>query len=89
MNSELTKLGGLLLLLLISAMVVVYNKNKSRILFAEIQRGGAQLDEQEVEWGKIQLELNTLGEHHRIEKKATSALQMKTPKQEDIVFLKP
>ncbi len=53
--------------LLLSSLAVVYSKNLSRLIFIEIQKQERALDQYEVEWGQMQLELTMLGEQNRLE----------------------
>jgi cell division protein FtsL len=78
-----------LLLLVISAMSVVYCKYRSRQVFIAIQNIERKLDKYEVDWGRLQLELTTLAEHNRVEMIARNRLSMVIPKQKDVVFIKP
>lgn len=75
--------------LLGSALAVIYNKYQSRLLFIEIQKLERESDEYEVEWGQLQLEMTTLGEHSRVERLARSKLGLATPVREKIIFIKP
>lgn len=79
----------LILILLISALAVIVSKYQSRSLFIEIQKQEATLDNYEITWGQLQLELMTLKEENRIEKVAKKQLKLKTPEREKIVYLKP
>jgi len=82
-------MGTFLLALLISAMAVIYCKHYSRLLFIEIQKQEAALDQYEVEWGQLQLELTTLTEENRVELVARNRLKMIVPLREKIVYIKP
>ncbi len=82
-------LSALLLLLLISAVAVIYSKYYSRLLFMEIQKQEAGLDQYEVEWGQLQLELTTLTEENRVELVARNRLKMMVPAREKIIYIKP
>lgn len=72
-----------------SALAVIYNKYQSRLLFIDIQKLERESDEYEVEWGQLQLEMTTLGEHSRVEHLAYSKLGLVTPVREKIIFIKP
>ncbi len=82
-------MSALLLLLLISAVAVIYSKYYSRLLFMEIQKQEAGLDQYEVEWGQLQLELTTLTEENRVELVARNRLKMMVPAREKIIYIKP
>jgi cell division protein FtsL len=79
----------LLLIVVASALGVVYTKYRSRMLFAEIQRLEQELDAYEVEFGQLQLEQNTWAEHSRIERLARSRLAMVLPQRQSIIYIKP
>ncbi|MGR8978830.1 MAG: cell division protein FtsL [Gammaproteobacteria bacterium] len=81
--------GGLLSALLISALAVIYSKYYSRQIFIEIQKQERILDQYEVEWGQLQLELTTLTEHDRIERLARQQLKLVMPQREKIIYIKP
>ncbi|TAN53840.1 MAG: cell division protein FtsL [Methylococcaceae bacterium] len=79
----------LLVLVLISAVAVVYTKHVSRMLFAEAQRLEQEIEASQTEWGLLRLEQNTWGEHSRIERIARNRLGMELPERKSIVYLKP
>lgn len=81
--------SGLLLLLLVSAMAVIYSKYQSRLLFVEIQQQERELDRYEVVWGQLQLELTTLAEENRVEQIARDKLKLVMPRRDKIIYLKP
>ncbi len=82
-------LGFLLVMLLISALFVIYYKYETRLLFIELQKKERDLDAYEVEWGQLQLELTTLTEQNRIEQFANKQLKLVLPLRESIIYLKP
>ena len=86
-------LNGLVVLLLIlvlgSALSVIYSKYRSRQVFVEVQKLESDLDRYEVDWGKLQLELTTLTEQNRVERLARSKLRLKMPQRENIIYIKP
>lgn len=63
-----------------SAVSVIYSKHQTRVLFAEIQSLERKLDAHGLEWGRLQLELNTLASHERVESHAHDQLGMVIPK---------
>lgn len=79
----------LLVLLLVSALAVIYCKNYSRSIFIEIERNEHALDQYEVEWGQMQLELTTLAESNRVEAIARARLKLVMPPKESIIYIKP
>lgn len=82
-------LSILIAMLLLSAIAVIYSKYQSRLLFIEVQNKEKQLDDYEVEWGRLQLELTTLTEETRIEIEARNRLMLTLPAQNKIVYIKP
>jgi len=82
-------LSILIAMLMLSAIAVIYSKYQSRLLFIEIQQKEKQLDDYEVEWGRLQLELTTLTEENRVEIEARNRLKLTLPAQNDIVYIKP
>ncbi len=81
--------GVLILVLLISALTVIYSKYRSRLIFIEIQKQERELDQYEVEWGQLQLELTTLAEQNRVEQVAREQLRLVMPVREKIIYIKP
>ncbi|HEY8035732.1 MAG TPA: cell division protein FtsL [Methylobacter sp.] len=82
-------MGGLILALVISALAVIYSKYQSRLIFIEIQKQERALDQYEVEWGQLQLELTTLAEQNRVEQVAREQLKLVMPLRERIIYIKP
>lgn len=82
-------MGALLALLLASALAAIYSKYHSRQVFIEIQKQEKILDQYDVEWGQLQLELTTQADHSKIEISARQQLKMVMPERDKIVYLKP
>ncbi|MCK5828705.1 MAG: cell division protein FtsL [Methylococcales bacterium] len=80
---------ALIVLLLISAMAVILSKYRSRSLFIEIQKQEKTLDNYEIAWGQLQLELMTLKEENRVERVAKKQLKLRIPERKNIIYLKP
>ncbi len=72
-----------------SALGVIYSKHRSRTLFVEIQQQQRLLDELDFEWGRLQLEQGTWGDHGRIERLARERLQMRVPVLSQVEMIKP
>jgi cell division protein FtsL len=72
-----------------SALAVVVNKDRSRSLFIETQRKKKELDDYEVQWGKLQLELTTLTEEGLIEQVAKEQLKLIMPQRKKTIYIKP
>jgi len=88
-TSRYLGLGGLILALLVSALIVIYSKYQSRLIFIDIQKQERALDQYEVEWGQLQLELTTLAEQNRVEQVAREQLKLVMPLREKIIYIKP
>ncbi|SJM92342.1 cell division protein FtsL [Crenothrix polyspora] len=80
---------GLLLLLLASAFAVIYSKYCSRLLYIDIGKQERALDQYEVEWGQMQLELTTLADQNRVEQVALKELHLVSPVREKTIYIKP
>ncbi|PKD40077.1 cell division protein FtsL [Methylomonas sp. Kb3] len=85
-NILLTLLAAMLM---ISGIAVIYSKYQSRLLFIDIQKKEKELDDYEVEWGRLQLELTTLTEENRVEIEARTRLMLTLPAQDKIIYIKP
>ena len=77
-----------LLLVMLSAMAVVYVKYDARLKFNQLQKELREQDNLGVEWSRLQLEKNTWSSNSRIEKLARTKLNLQTPKPEQIVYIK-
>lgn len=82
-------LSILVAMLMLSAIAVIYSKYQARQLFIEIQQKEKQLDDYEVEWGRLQLELTTLTEENRVEIEARKRLKLTLPNQNEIIYIRP
>ena len=82
-------IGVLVSMLLVSALMVIYKKYNSRLIFIEIQKQEKALDQYEVAWGQLQLELTTLAEQNRVEQVAREQLKLVQPAREKIIYIKP
>jgi cell division protein FtsL len=82
-------LGVLFTVLLGSALAVIYSKYNSRLIFIEIQKQEKALDQYEIQWGQMQLELTMLAEQNRVEQVALQQLKLVMPPHEKIIYLKP
>jgi cell division protein FtsL len=81
--------GVLGVVLLLSALSVIYSKYYSHLIFIEIQQQERDLDHYEIEWGQMQLELSMLAEHNRIELMARNQLKLIMPLREKIIYINP
>jgi cell division protein FtsL len=58
-------------------------------MFIEIQKQERALDQYEIQWGQMQLELMMLAEQNRVELKAQEELKLIMPLREKIIYIKP
>lgn len=79
----------LFVLVLISALALVYSKHQSRKLFNEVAQLKYEVDQLNTEWGQLQLEQSSWSEHGRIERVARSRLSMVLPDNDKVVFIQP
>ncbi|MCK5334592.1 MAG: cell division protein FtsL [Gammaproteobacteria bacterium] len=82
-------LAVLVLLVMASAISVIYSKHLNRKVFVELQRINKNIDELNVEWGRLQLEEGAWADHGRLEKIARTKLNMLLPGIDSVVYLKP
>ena len=78
----------LILAIMSSAISVIYSKHQSRKLCVELQKLDKQIDELNIEWGRLQLEQSTWSSHGRVEKIARNKLHMTLPKANEILYIK-
>ena len=77
----------LLLAVLVSALAVVYSSYTARQSFIEWQDILKQAQAYEVEWGQLLIEKSTLASYTRLEKEASSKLNMAAPSTQQIVVV--
>lgn len=78
---------GLLVLLLVSAVSVVYVSHLNRHAFTDYQLALKERDQLDIEWGQLLLEQSALAQHARVEQIVRERLAMKTPDIRDIVLV--
>lgn len=76
-------------LVLVSALAVVFAKHQNRKLYADLAALQKQRDSMEVEWGRLQLEQSTWATHGRIEKIARQRLRMRNVDYDKVIIVKP
>lgn len=76
----------LLMSVMASAFAVVVSKHQTRVLFVELQQVRKQIDELNIEWGRLQLEQSAWSAHGRIERIARKRLNMKLPAAQEVVY---
>ncbi len=76
------------ILVMVSAIAVVYSRHESRKLFVELQVTQELRDAMNIEWGKLQIEQSTWATHSRVASKAITKLGMIVPNIEDVRIIK-
>lgn len=79
--------GLVLVLIVVSALGVIYSSYKSRQLFSELQRLDREAIRLEEDWGRLLLEQSTWASPARIEHLARTRLDMVVPQSEDMVLV--
>ncbi len=77
------------LLVMVSAMGVIYAKHNNRMLYVELRGLQQERDELNVDWGRLQLEQSTWATHGRIEGVARKKLGMRNLDYGEVVIVKP
>lgn len=88
LSKQLCFLLTLLLIVLISALAIVYVTNEHRISFSELQRLEQQTNQLQLQWGQLLLEQASLATPARVEQLAVEKLQMKLPADKETFVLR-
>jgi cell division protein FtsL len=89
MNACPVNLLVMLLVVIVSAVGVVYSKHTGRELFIELQMLANERDSMDVEWGQLQLEQGTLTTQGKVERAARNQLGMVNLAADNMVIVKP
>ena len=79
----------LFVVVMVTAIGVVYSKHKTRKLFVELQRLNKEVVSLNTEWGRLQLEQSAWSDHGRIDQIARQRLGMVNPEAEQVAFIRP
>jgi cell division protein FtsL len=79
----------LFVVVMATAIGLVYSKHKTRKLFVELQQLNKEVVSLNTEWGRLQLEQSAWADHGRIEQIARQRLDMVIPEAEQVAFIKP
>ena len=85
-RSQLIWVVLLVVAVLGSGVGVVYAKNQSRALFVELQKMRAENDMAVMEWGRLQLELASVGSLEDVTR-AAQRLKMRPPQPDNVVVV--
>ena len=89
MSLRPSALSLLLLVVVVSAVSVVFSKHQARKLFIELQSLENDRDAMDVEWGQLQLEQSTLTTQGQVEVAARDRLGMVVLSADNMVIVKP
>lgn len=78
----------LIVVVMASAIGVIYAKHRNRMLYVELNRLQQQQDELNVDWGRLQLEQSTWATHGRVEGVARKKLNMRNVDYSEVVIVK-
>jgi cell division protein FtsL len=84
---QITWVALLLVLVLGSALTVIYVKHESRVLFSDLRNVQKKQDQEIIAWGRLQLQNSTLATHSNVESRARKTLNMKLPETVQLVRL--
>lgn len=76
-------------LVISSALAVVYSSFETRRLVARHQGLQAKSNQMQVEWGQLLLEQSTWGSYNRVEQIAMNKLGMRVPEPNEIIMVEP
>jgi cell division protein FtsL len=80
---------SLVLIIVASAIGVIYSKHQNRMLYVELRELETKRDNLNVDWGRLQLEQSTWATHGRIESAARKRLNMRNIDYAEVVIIKP
>ena len=89
MNTRPVNLLVMLLVVVVSAVAVVYSKHSGRESFIELQALANERDSLDVEWGQLQLEQSTLTTQGKVESAARKRLGMVNLSHANTVIIRP
>jgi cell division protein FtsL len=81
--------AALWLLLLSSAIAVVWSKHEARSMFIQLQGLHAERDALDIEWGQLKLEQSAWSTHGRVEQTARADLKMVIPRPDEVRIVQP
>ena len=89
MTGRFFVLGVLAVMLISTAVSVVFARHESRKLFVSLQQLERERDDLNIEWGRLQLEQGAWSSHGRIERIAREKLEMRMPDASSMVIWAP
>ncbi len=79
----------LLLILVMSAIGVIYSKHHNRMLYVELRGLQTTRDDLNVDWDRLQIEQSTWATHARVEGAARKRLAMRNVDYNEVIVVKP
>ena len=76
-------------LLLISAVGVVWSRHETRSLFVQLQGLHAERDSLDIAWGQLKIEQSWWASHGRVEQTARTGLKMVIPRPDEVRLIDP
>ncbi|HEY9182938.1 MAG TPA: cell division protein FtsL [Gammaproteobacteria bacterium] len=90
MNRQVLELVGVLALaacVVASGVAIVSVEHRSRQLFIEGEKLNRELDQLQIDWGRLQIEQSTWAQHSRIESLARQRLRLTEPAEDQLVVV--
>ena len=90
MSRQLLEIAGVLALavsVVASGIWIVNVEHRSRQLFIEAERLNRELDQLQVDWGRLQIEQGMYATHSRIEALVRQRLQLTVPSDDQLVVV--
>src|SRR5687768_9054071 len=90
MNRQMLDVAGVLALaacVVASGVWIVNVEHRSRQLFIEAERLNRELDQLQVDWGRLQIEQGMYTTHARIEAFARERLKLKVPSEDQLLVV--
>jgi cell division protein FtsL len=90
MSRQLLGVVGVLVLAALvvgSGIWIVSVEHRSRQLFIEAERLNRELDQIQIDWGRLQIEQSTYAQHSRIESLARQRLRLTEPADDQLVVV--
>jgi cell division protein FtsL len=88
LDSDMLKLGILIIAILVSSIAIIVNKNEQRAYFSELQIAQQQENRAMLEWGQLLLERTSLVTPNRVQRVAAKKLNMGFPVQKKALILR-
>jgi len=86
-NKMLVACGAIVLLA--SAIGVIWSKHQSRTIFIELQRLQSERDRLDIEWGQLKIQQSYSATPGRVEQVANGDLKMITPRPTEVRIVQP